>query len=171
MAAWFGSGGAILDTGGQEGQKAMKQPAAAITGAGKTPRKGAAALVAEGDAVDDDKPGDKAVKTPIEEARSKASKMAQTMAASSAKLQATAATTKKDTLTAPLLGSITETRKSLESKRVNLLQLACSPRSTVGELRSATVLAAKVVADSTDLGKLAKPFSAIKKASKKAKAE
>ena len=133
------------DKGGQSGRKA---------------RKTAAELVNEGDKQDDQgEKGSKATKTPLEEARSKAGRMAQSMSLSSAKLLNVASNTKKDALTGPLLSSIAESRKSLEAKRGQLLQLSCSPKSTVKEIKDATLLAAKIEADSRDLVKLARPFS------------
>ena len=172
MEAWFNDDqGAILD----KGTKTMKRPAAAIQGgrSARKARKNAAELVNEGDKPDDqgEKPEEKATKTPLEEARSKAGRMAQSMSLSSAKLLSVASNTKKDALTGPLLSSIAESRKSLEAKRGQLLQLSCSPKSTVKEIKDATLVAAKIEADSRDLVKLARPFSKAPKPARKVKAQ
>ena len=121
-------------------------------------------MVAQGDAADEvgQGQGDKNVKTPLEDAQSKATKMASTMSTTSAKMMSVIALTKKDNITAPLLSSMQENRKLLDSKRSHLLQLSCSPKSNVKELKDATVVAAKIVADAEDRKKMAKPFTAQK---------
>ena len=121
FSQWFEEGGAVLDKGLASMNK-RPAAAAAITPrpGGKKAKKGAAALAAEGDDVDADEAALVVkAKTPIEEARSKASKMAQTMSLSSAKFLGVTAATDKDNRTVPLLSSIADTRKSLESKRGN----------------------------------------------------
>ena len=151
--AWFSSG-AVLD----RGQGINKRPAAAIEDKKGKRAKTAAQLVAQGDAADEvgQGQGDKNVKTPLEDAQSKATKMASTMSTTSAKMMSVIALTKKDNITAPLLSSMQENRKLLDSKRSHLLQLSCSPKSNVKELKDATVVAAKIVADAEDLKQIGK---------------
>ena len=129
-------------------------------GKGKTKKRTAAALVDgrdDPDGVPEDE--EKPKKSPIEQARAKASSMANKMATASAKLLGVAAVTKRDQLTAPLLGSIADCRKALEQKRTTLLQLATSPKSTFSELKAATLAGAKVIQDGTDDAHLAKPLA------------
>ena len=159
MAAWFETDGqCLLDTGDGKALKGViKRPAAALKGKTKKP---VAALVECGDP---DTPAEeteeKKKKTPVEEARAKASSMATRMSAASAKLLGVAAKTKKDQLTQPLLGSINDCRKALEQKRTTLMQLSTSPKSTIPELKAGTLAGAKADQDASDFAKLAKPFA------------